>query len=61
MSYTEITVEGTLMPDGSLELDQKPDLPAGRVTIIVRQQTEPAIQEGWWPYVQRVRAEIAHW
>ncbi|HTU93460.1 MAG TPA: hypothetical protein VMF69_25495 [Gemmataceae bacterium] len=57
MSLTEITVEGTLNPDGTLELDQKPNLPAGRVTIILRQQTEAATQEGWWPYMQRVRAE----
>lgn len=57
MSVTEITVEGTLKPDGTLDLDQKPNLPAGRVTVIVRQQIEPSIQEGWWPYMQRIRAE----
>lgn len=57
MSLTEITVEGTIKSDGSLELDQKPGLPPGRVTILLRQETEPTIQEGWWPYMQRVRAE----
>jgi hypothetical protein len=33
MSLTEITVEGALKPDGTLELDQKPNLPPGRVTV----------------------------
>ena len=57
MSLTEITVEGTLKPDGTLELDQKPNLPPGRVTVVLRQEIEPATHEGWWPYMQRVRAE----
>lgn len=59
MSRTEITVEGTLKPDGTLELDQKPDLPPGRVTVILRQQTEPApTQENWWQFLQRARREL---
>jgi hypothetical protein len=33
MSLIESVVEGTLKPDGSLVLDQKPNLPAGRVTV----------------------------
>jgi hypothetical protein len=31
MSLTEVVVEGTLKPDGMLELDQKPSLSPGRV------------------------------
>lgn len=58
MSLTEITVEGTINPDGTLELDEKPNLPPGRVTVVLRPATEPAPpQEGWWPYMQRTRAE----
>ena len=57
MNLTEITVEGTLKPDGTLELDQKPNLPPGRVTVVLRQDAEAVTQEGWWPYMQRVRAE----
>jgi len=56
MSFTETVVTGTLKPDGTLELDQKPELPAGRVTVVLRQET-PAAKEGWWPFMQRVRAE----
>jgi hypothetical protein len=56
MSMTEIVVQGTLNPDGTLQLDQKPNLPPGRVTLVLRPATETT-QEGWWPYLQRVRAE----
>jgi hypothetical protein len=58
MSLREVVVQGTLRDDGTLELDQKPGLSPGRVTVVLRQQSEPAQpQEGWWPYMQRVRAE----
>jgi hypothetical protein len=33
MGLTEITVEGTLKPDGTLELDHKPNLGPGRVKV----------------------------
>jgi hypothetical protein len=39
MSLTEVVIEGTLKPDGTLELDQKPNLPAGRVTVVLRQES----------------------
>ncbi len=35
MNLTE-TVEGTLKPDGTLELDQKPSLSPGRVTVTLQ-------------------------
>ena len=58
MSVQEIVVAGTLKPDGTLELDQKPDLPPGRVTVVLRQESEaPPPQEDWWQYLQRIRAE----
>lgn len=58
MSLHEIVVEGTLKPDGTLELDQKPNLSPGRVQVVLRPtQESAAAREGWWPYMQRVRAE----
>src|SRR5437016_2231359 len=57
MSLTEIVLQGTLKPDGTLELDQKPNLSPGRVMVVLRQESQAAPQEGWWPYLQRVRAE----
>lgn len=40
MSLTEIVVEGTLMPDGTLQLDEKPRLSPGRITVVLRQESE---------------------
>jgi hypothetical protein len=59
MDIQEIMVAGTIKSDGTLELDQKPNLAPGRVTVVLRQEAEaaPPIEEGWWPYMQRVRAE----
>src|SRR5271167_3212433 len=36
MSLTEVVVEGTLKPDGTLELDQKPSLSPDRVKVILQ-------------------------
>ena len=58
MSLTEITVQGTLKPDGTLELDQKPNLSPGRVTVVLRQESEPPTQEGWWPFMQNARKKM---
>jgi hypothetical protein len=58
MSTTAI-VQGTLKPDGTLELDQKPSLPPGRVTVVLQQQAEPSPpQEDWWQFMQRARREL---
>ena len=51
MSLTETVIEGTLKPDGTLELDQKPNLPAGRVKVSVQ-------TEDWLSYLKRCRAEL---
>ncbi len=44
MSLTETVIEGTLKPDGTLELDHKPNLPPGRVTV--RMQPSAVLPEG---------------
>src|SRR5438105_2628438 len=36
MSLSENVIEGTLKPDGTLELDEKPNLSPGRATVILR-------------------------
>jgi hypothetical protein len=60
MSLDESVVEGTLKQDGTLELDQKPSLAPGRVTVIVRQHAEPAPppKEDLWQFMQRTRREL---
>jgi hypothetical protein len=54
MSQSEVVVAGTLKPDGTLELDQRPNLAPGRVTIVLR----PAPAEDWWQFMQRARREL---
>jgi len=39
MSLSEVVIEGTLKPDGTLELDEKPKLSPGRVQVIVKSLT----------------------
>ncbi len=58
MSLYEIVVEGTLRPDGTLELDRKPDLSPGRVTVVLRQQVQTTPpREDWLQHLQRIRTE----
>jgi hypothetical protein len=59
MSQTEIVVQGTLNPDGTLQLDQKPNLSPGRVTVILRKVSEAAAppQEDWLQHLQRIRTK----
>jgi hypothetical protein len=40
----EAILEGTLHEDGSLHLDEKPNLPPGRVRIVV--QSLPTLRDG---------------
>lgn len=55
MSLEEEIVAGKLNPDGTLELDQRPNLPPGRVTVVLRQVTEVVPPKGD-PFWQRMQA-----
>jgi hypothetical protein len=58
MSLQEVVMEGTLKPDGTLELDHKPNLSPGRVQVVLRREAESMPpKEDWWQYMQRIRAE----
>jgi hypothetical protein len=58
MSANLVVVKGFVKPDGTLELEGQPDLPVGPVEVVLRAlATPPASEEGWWPYMQRIRAE----
>jgi hypothetical protein len=60
MSFTEIVVEGTLKPDGTLELDQKPTLSPGRVQVVLRQQSSaPLMSSVEWR--QRILQTAGKW
>jgi|SRR5208282_3402319 hypothetical protein len=55
MALTETVIEGTLQPDGSLLLDQKPTLLPGRVTVVLRQELEITLPTDD-PFWQRMQA-----
>ncbi len=59
MSLEETVVEGTLKADGTLELDERPRLVPGRVTVVLRSHsTATAGTEDWWQFMQRTRLEL---
>jgi hypothetical protein len=59
MSIREIVLGGTLRPDGTLELDRKPELPPGRVQVVLRPAPEAAPPaEDWWQFMQRARKDL---
>src|SRR5262249_46377686 len=52
MSPGDLVIEGTLKPDGTLELDQKPRLSPGRVTVILRPVPELPQGDAFWQRMQ---------
>ena len=56
MSLTENVIEGTLKPDGTLELDEKPSLSPGRVTVILQPvQAKAPGQRGLADVIDEIR------
>ncbi len=53
MSLTETIIAGTLQPDGTLVLDEKPALPAGWVTVRLKSANVPP---GTDSFLQRMQA-----
>lgn len=60
MSLNETVIEGTLKPDGTLELDNKPNLSPGRVTVVLRQGSGSAAspQEDWFQFMRNARRKM---
>ena len=58
MSLTETVIEGTLDADGTLVLDEKPNLPPGRVQVVLRQETPVAFpaDDPFWQRMQAIWA-----
>ena len=58
MNTTHVVVEGTLKPDGSLEVAEKFGLPPGRVRVTVEVLDESTSSgEDWFDFLQRARRE----
>lgn len=60
---TNETLGGVLLPDGTLELEHTPTLPAGRVNVTLEVvpmnlTADSSANDDWWNYLQRVRSEV---
>jgi hypothetical protein len=57
VNVSQVLVKGTLKADGSLELDERPSLPPGRVHVIVMPEPVPAVKEDTWSILERIWRE----
>lgn len=58
MNASQIILQGTVRPDGTLELPGKLNLPPGQVRVTVEVMNSPeATSEDWFHYLRRARAE----
>ncbi|NUQ64169.1 MAG: hypothetical protein HUU20_16995 [Pirellulales bacterium] len=53
---TEFVVQGTLKPDGTLELDEKPALPPGRVQLVLVPLPRLPEDDPFWQRMQAIWA-----
>ena len=51
---TPIVIQGTLKPDGTLELDEKVNLPAGRVQVLVQPLPQLPADDPFWQSMQSI-------
>ena len=61
MGQIETVIEGTLKPDGTLVLDQVPNLLPGRVTVVLRQESEaatPSSLNDWFEFLLNARKKL---
>jgi hypothetical protein len=58
MSLSEVVIEGTLKSDGTLELDQQPNLAPGRVKVILQPvQTGASSMRGLANVIDEIRRD----
>jgi hypothetical protein len=59
MSASHVVIKGTLNADGSLELAERPSLPAGPVEVTIRSlPTANTVGEDFLQYLQQARTEL---
>ena len=56
MSTNLVQIQGTLQPDGTLVLDEKPSVPPGRVRVTVQPLGDPK-QTPVWRTLEKIRAD----
>lgn len=55
---THVEVGGVLRADGTILLDERPDLPAGPVRVTLQVAANPPPEgQGWWEFLQQLRAD----
>lgn len=59
MSVVQTVVQGTLKPDGTLELDHKPDLPPGRVVVRMQPLAELPVGDPFFDMLKEIWATRA--
>jgi hypothetical protein len=52
----QVVVQGTLNPDGTLELDEKVPMPAGRVLVTVQPAVQPPPEDPFWQMLEQIWA-----
>lgn len=56
MSTPIVTVEGIIKPDGTLEVTEKVNLPAGKVQVTLVPLSEPSQDDPFWQRMQTIWA-----
>ena len=56
MNTAAVVVEGTVQPDGTLDVTQKVVLPAGQVQVTVKPVAEPVQPERFWAMMESICA-----
>ena len=54
----QVIVQGTLKPDGTLDLDQKPTLSPGRVRVTVETVTESTQPQRFWAMMEQIWTDL---
>jgi hypothetical protein len=58
MSVPVVVIEGTVKPDGTLEVADKLPIPAGRVRVTVQPLAEPAQPERFWKMMESIWSDL---
>lgn len=56
MSQNVIIIQGTLTADGTIQLDEKPNLPPGRVQVVVQSLPQLPAGDPFWQRMQAIWA-----